>query len=158
MICTASIHFSLPSSVAVISKLYLCTTTTGGSGSFTFSIICDIASFNADAFLAEKYSPPVASAIHLSCASVCLSTSNPITWATKSMPSLSNDFAVPQGSASQVSLPSLIKITVAFSSVYFKASAAFLMEWLIGVLPLGLIFLTFEIIPLRLTLPIGERI
>ncbi len=38
-----------------------------------------MALFKATAFLAEKYSPPVADAIHSSCLSVFLSTLKPIT-------------------------------------------------------------------------------
>ena len=116
----------------------------GSSFFWTFLAMTLIALFSAAAFFAEKYSPPVAEAIHSSCASVFLSTLNPMTCVTKSIPCFSNSFAVPQGSGSQVSFPSEMRIMVAFSSVYLISSATFLKDRLIGVFPLGLMDITVE--------------
>ena len=65
-----------------------------------------------------------------------------MTCVTKSIPCFSNSLAVPQGSGSQVSLPSEMRIIVAFSSVYLISSATFRKERLIGVFPFGLIPIT----------------
>ena len=128
--------------LAISSKVVGFSTT--GLGFSTFFAITFMALLSAVAFLAEKYSPPVAWAIHSNCLSVFLSTLKPMTWVTKSIPSFSNSFAVPQGSGSQVSLPSEIRIIVAFSSVKRNSLATLRRERLIGVFPLGFMDITVD--------------
>ena len=78
-----------------------------------------------------------------------------MTWVTKSIPSFASSLAVPQGSGSQVSLPSEINMMVAFSSVYLISSATLRKERLIGVLPFGLIDITVRITLFLSTFPTG---
>ncbi len=78
-----------------------------------------------------------------------------MTCVTKSIPCDSNSLAVPQGSGSHVSLPSEIRMMVAFSSVYLISSATLRKERLIGVLPLGLIPITVLITLFLSILPTG---
>ena len=100
---------------------------------------------SSDASFAAKNWPPVFLARHCNCVMPILSlTSKPTTWAVKSTPAFSKSFPTAHGSALQVSLPSLMSITVAFSSLYFSSLAATRTAWVRGVLPLGLIaFMVF---------------
>ena len=74
------------------------------------------------------------------------------------MPSFSSCLAVAQGSGSQVSLPSEIKMMVAFSSVYLSSSAAFFKERLMGVFPFGLMPMTVLIIRFLSSLETGMTV
>ena len=61
----------------------------------------------------------------------------------------------PQGSASQVSMPSLTRTTVVSTSLVLSDSATSLMEAAMGVLPLGLMALTLARSPSRSSEPEG---
>ena len=142
---------------AVTTKLcfFFFTTGLGGVTTSTFLTITFIALLSAAAFFAEKYSPPVAWAIHSNCLSVFLSTLKPMTWVTKSIPSFSSSFAVPQGSGSQVSFPSEMRIIVAFSSVKRNSLATLRKERLMGVFPLGFMDITVDTTLFLSTFPTG---
>ena len=128
---------------------------TFGCGFLTCSTALPRDFFKLDASEAVRNRPPVFSARHRSPASSVFFTSKPITWAVKSTPFASRLSAKAQGSESQVSLPSLTRMTVAFSSVYFSFSAACRTASLSGVFPLGWIRFTVRVMRFASTLETG---
>ena len=87
--------------------------------------------------LAKTNFPPVSSAKHFKPIVSFSVIPKPITWAVKSTPVSSSFLPNAHKSTPQVSIPSETKIIVAFSSEYFKNSAAFKTESPIGVFPFG---------------------
>ncbi len=109
-----------------------------GSGSMT---ICS-ASARVVALSAFRKSPPVVAARHSTDFAVLSSRSKATTWAVKSTPLASRTCAASQGSRSQVSSPSVTRMTVAFLSVERSVFAANSTASVSGVMPFGWIALT----------------
>ena len=81
------------------------------------------------------YLPPVFSARQAICLPSSAVRPKPTTSAVKSTPVFFSSLPSAHGSPPQVSRPSVMRTTVALSSVYFSASAACLTAAVSGVLP-----------------------
>src|SRR3569623_319797 len=114
----------------------------GGSsddGACTTSVTTLVSAFlSPSSSSACKYVPLVLSAMQRTWSASFFDSASPTTSTLKSTPALASDVASAHGSASHVSSPSVMRITVALSSVYLSSSAAIFTDAESGVLPLGL--------------------
>src|SRR3569833_3950994 len=103
-------------------------------GASVTSLTTSVSAFlSPSASSACRYCPLVLSAMQRTWSASFLLSARPTTSTLKSTPSLASAVASAHGSASQVSSPSVIRITVALSSVYLSSSAANFTEDFSGV-------------------------